>query len=491
MKREAVDSEGLKNKALNGTLWKYAERIGAQAVSLVVSIILARMLVPDDYSVVGIVAIFFNFSNVIISGGFNAALIQKKETDELDYSSVLSLTLVMSLIVYAVLFFCAPVIARIYDKDLLVPVIRVMSLVLFVNSFKSVLSAKVSRGLSFRIYFFSTLGGTLVSAVVGIVMAYRGFGPWALVAQQMTNSCIDTLILTISCRYRPSFRVSLSRLRALFGFGGRIYLTSIITVIYDEIKPLIVGIRFTTEDLAYYNKGKSFPWLLNSSITDTLSAVLFPVMSKVQDDKEAVRNMARRFMCTVSYVVFPLMVGLFAVADTFVSVVLTDKWLPIVPYIRIFSFSAMFNIIQVGNLQAIKAIGRSDISLKLEIIKKTSYFIVILLFVLFSDSPVVLAVSGIVTTVIASLVNAYPNRKLIGYGYRNQVADLLPNLILSVLMGAVVMLMNSIRINGIVLMILQIVVGVVVYVGLSIVTKNRNLKYLAEIVRERLPGKAC
>lgn len=478
-----MDSEELKRKALSSTMWKFAERIGAQLVSLVVSIILARMLVPEDYSVVGIVTIFFNFSNVLVSGGFNAALIQKKEADDLDFSSVLSVTLATSLLVYVLLFLFAPTIAGIYDKELLIPVIRVMSLVLFVNSLKSVMSAKASRGLNFKSYFFSTLGGTLVSAAVGIVMAYKGFGPWALVAQQMTNSIIDTAILALSCHYKPSFKVSFQRLKYLFGFGGRIYLTSIITVIYDNIKPLIVGIRFSTEDLAYYNKGASFPKLLDSSITDTLSSVLFPVMSKVQDDTEAVRNMVRRFMRTVSYVVFPLMIGLFSVADTFVAVVLTEKWLPIVLYIRIFCFSNMFNMIQVGNLQAIKAIGRSDISLKLEIIKKTAYFVVLLLFVIFSNSPIILATSGFVTTIIASLVNAYPNKRLIGYGYKAQILDLLPNLVISVLMGVAVMLMNRIRMGGLPLMLLQILAGMVIYLLLSLVTRNRNLLYVLDLAK--------
>lgn len=455
-------------------------------MSLIVSIVLARILVPDDYSVVSIVAIFFSFSSVVISGGFSSALIQKKDADELDFSSVTTLTILISAIVYLILFICAGWISEIYGKELLVPVIRVMGLVLFVDAYKSILCAHVSRRLEFKKFFISTIGGTIVSAIVGIVMALRGFGPWALVAQQMTNSVIDTLILSISTGFRPKFSVSLKRLKSLFSFGGKIYLASIITVIYDEIKPLIVGVKYSATDLAYYDKGSSFPKVLNSSISQTLSAVMFPVISKIQDDKEAVKNMARNFMQVGSYLVFPLMAGFFSVADSFVSVVLTDKWLPIVPYIRIFCVSYMLNIITTGNLQAIQAIGRSDIILKLEITKKLSYLVIIASFVFLSKTPVILAVSDIACAVLACILNSYPNRKLIGYRYRELLKDLALNLVSAVAMGLVVMSMSSLRINKLWLLVLQVLAGVVVYLLISLVTRNRNFLKLLGYAKEIL-----
>ncbi len=469
-------------------IWKFSERISAELVSFVVSVILARILIPEDYSVVGIVAIFFSFSEVLISGGFNSALIQKKDVDETDYSSVMLLSLAISGVVYFILFFCAGWISRIYKQDLIVPVLRVMGLVLFINAYKSVLSAYVSNRLEFKKYFASTIGGTVVSAIVGIIMAYKGFGPWALVAQQMTNSLIDTLILSVTTGYKPAFRISFKRLKSLFDYGGKIYLSSIISVIYDEIKPLIVGIRFSGTDLAFYNKGESFPRLLNASISDTISAVLFPVISKVQDEAESVRNMTRRFIGITSFIVFPMMVGLMVIADNFVIVILTEKWIPIVPYIRIFCFSYMFNIIQVANLQAIKAIGRSDIFLKLEIIKKLSYLGIILGFVLLSSSPVILAMSTIVTTIVSTIANTYPNRKLIGYRYRYQIMDLLPNLVSSIVMGIGVYLLGLIQIDKLVVMIIQIVSGIAIYYAIGLISKNRNLRFLLDIVGQYSAG---
>lgn len=469
--------------------WKFSERIGAQLVSTVVAIVLARLLTAEDYSVISIVTIFFTFANVFISSGFNTALIQKKNSDIKDYSTVLYISLGVSLVLYAILFFTAPLIADIYKAPILTAVIRIMGLTLIVNAVKSVLCAYVSSTLQFRKFFYSTLIGTVISAVVGIVMALKGFGPWALVAQQMTNTCIDTLVLFITTRVRFMLVFSFRRLRGLFNYSWKILVSSIISVIYEEINPLIIGIKFSGADLSYYTKGKSFPTLISNTISDTFSAVLFPVISKLQDDKEAVLQYTRRFMKVSSYLIFPLMIGFLAVSDNFVSVVLTDKWMPASIYIQIFCASYMFNIIQNGNLQAIRAIGRSDIILILEIIKKSLYLLTIVLFVIFSDDAVMLAVTSIINTVIATLVNTFPNRKLIGYRYRMQIWDLLPNLLTALVMGAAVYAMNYIPMNKTLLLVLQVIAGMVVYLLLSLVTRNENFKYFLGMAKNMLNRK--
>lgn len=483
---DILNNGSLQKSTLSGMIWKFAERIGAQLVSTVVAIVLARLLSPDDYSVISIVTIFFTFANVFISSGFNTALIQKKEADLKDYSTVLYISLGVSAVLYAILFFTAPLIADIYDAPILVAVVRIMGLTLIVNAVKSVLCAYVSSTLQFRKFFYSTIIGTVISAVVGIVMAMMGFGPWALVAQQMTNTCIDTLILFITTKVRFMLVFSLRRLKQLFGYSWKILVSSIISVIYDEINPLIIGIRFSGADLSFYSKGKSFPTLISNTISDTFSAVLFPVISKLQDDTEAVLRYTRRFMKVSSYLVFPLMVGFLAVSDNFVSVVLTDKWMPASVYIQIFCLSYMFNIIQNGNLQAIRAIGRSDIILILEFIKKTLYLLIIVAFILLSDKPQMLAFTSIINTLIATAVNTFPNRKLIGYRYRMQIMDLLPNLLTALVMGGAVYAMNFIPMNRTILLCLQIVAGVAVYILVSIVTKNENFAYFLEMLKNIL-----
>ena len=478
-----MSTENLKKNTVSGIIWKLAERIGAQVVSMVVSIILARLLTAEDYSVVGIVTIFFTFANVIISSGFNTALIQKKDADIEDYSSVLYISLALSAVLYIILFFTAPLISSIYSMPILIPVIRVMGITLIINAFQSILCAYISSKLQFKKFFLSTLGGVIVSAIVGIGMAVSGFGPWALVAQQMTNSVIGTVILALTTRVKFALVFNLEKVKGLFNYGWKILVSAIITVIYDEINPLIIGIRFTTSDLSYYTKGKSFPSLISNAINDTLSSVLFPVISKIQDDIGAVLNCTRRFIKVASYLVFPLMVGFLAVSDSFVRVVLTDKWMPASIYIQIFCLSYMFNIIQHGNLQAIRAIGRSDIVLILEIIKKSIYFVVILAFILLSNKPQLLAVTAVINTVFATAINTYPNRKLIGYKYRMQIMDLLPNFLLAAAMGTAVFALKLLNLAPIALLPLQILVGAVVYVLGSIITRNENFYYLLSYIK--------
>ena len=479
-----MDSSNLKKSALLGAFWKFAERIGAQLVSLVVSVVLARLLTPDDYSVVGIATIFFSFCNVFITGGFNSALIRKKDADETDYSSVFHISMWISVVMYIVLFFAAPAIADWYEKPILIPAFRVMGITLIINAVKSVVCAYISNKLQFKKFFFATLGGTLISAGVGVWMALEGFGPWALIAQNMTNSLIDTLILFATTKLRILLVVSWKRLKELLNYGWKIFVASIITVIYDESSALIIGLKFTTADLSFYIKGRSYPAMLNTAINGTLSAVLFPVMSKVQDDADAVLNYTRRFFRVASFLIFPIMVGLVAVSDNFVLLLLTEKWMPAVPYIKIFCISYMFNLIQQGNLQTIRAVGRSDIILKLEIIKKSLYLLVIIVAVFFFNTPESLAATALINTLIAMIANSTPNKQLIGYGFRQQLCDILPSLVASAVMGGAVYAIGHLSLPIGLTLLVQIVGGVAVYIAINIIIKNPDLAYMWKALKE-------
>lgn len=468
----------LKKKTITSAAWKFAERIIAQGVSLIVAIVLARLLDPSDYGIVSIVTIFFTFGNVIIAGGLNTALIQKKDSDAQDYTIVLLLSVSISVIIYVVLFFSAPVIATLYKKTELISIFRVMGLVLPINAIKSVVCAYISSTLQFRKFFLATIGGTVASAIVGIYMALNGFGAWSLVAQQMTNTIIDTVILIIFTRVPLTKNVNLRRIGPLFSYGWKILLSSLIDTTYNEINPLFIGLRFSSADLSFYTKGKMFPSTISTITNNTLSSVLFPVLTKVQDDKDRLLNYVRQFIRISSFFVFPLMLGFFAVSDKFVSVVLTDKWQPASLYIKIFCFSSMFDMIASGNCHAIKAIGRSDIFLRMEIIKKISYFIILGVLIAFSNSPVVLALGIVGCTFISIIVNTFPNRYLIGYSYDKQIQDLGPNFLTSLLMCILVMLIGKIHLNSIVLLVIQIISGVIIYVFACSVSRNPTFKHV-------------
>lgn len=482
-----MDREQLKNKTFEGVIWKLSERFFAQFISLVVSIILARLLSPLDYAPISIITIFFAFADVFISSGLNTALIQKRNAEKEDYSTIFVFSFIVSLIIYLLIFIGAPVIANIYNQPILVSVFRVMGIVLIVNSSKSVICAYISSKLLFKKFFWSTIIGTLISAVIGIILAYRGYGVWSLVAQQLSNSIIDTIILFITTKVKFSFRFSIKRLRELYKFGFNIFIASFVGTIYDQISPLVIGVKFSPTDLSFYEKGRSFPSLINSAFNDSISAVVFPAMSKVQDEKENVLRFTRRFMRLSSFLIFPLMIGFFCVSDEFVILVLSNKWLGASIYIKIFSICYLFNIIQNGNLQAIKAIGRSDIVLRLEIIKKTVYLTVLITIIIISKSPAFIAVASVINTVIATVVNTYPNRKLIGYSYRMQVVDLLPNLVNAVFMGGCVYFVGKmISIGAIGSIIIKVITGFIVYIAAAIITNNSNLKYLLSLLNDIL-----
>ena len=475
------------NKAtISGMLWKFLERVLAQVVSLIVSVVLARILAPDDYSIVGVVTIFFTFANVFITSGLNTALIQKKNSDIEDFSTVLYTSVAVATILYVLLFFFAPVIASIYRQDLLISIIRIMGVILIINAVKSVVCAYISNTLQFKKFFLATLGGTILSGIVGIFMANMGFGPWALVAQQLTNSFIDTIVLLISTRVHFALKFSFIKLKSLFHYGWKIFIAEVISVLYDEINPLVIGLKFKPEDLSFYTKGRSFPNLINYSISDTFSAVLFPVMSKMQDDKNSLLDYTRKFMQMSSFIVFPVMVGLLAVSDSFVRVVLTEKWMPASIYIKIFCITYMFNIIQNGSLQVIRAVGRSDLILKLEITKKSSYFLVVFAFILFSNRPELLAVATIINTGIATVVNSLPSKNLIGYRFRMIISDVGKNLFASLIMGSIVYVMNYTEMPDLLLMTLQILVGVTSYILINKIIKNDAFGLLVIALRKTI-----
>lgn len=481
-----MTEQQVKSKAISGIFWKTAERIGAQAVTMIVSIVLARLLVPEDYSIVSIVSIFFAFCNIFITSGLSSGLVQKKEADILDFSSVLWANIIIAGILYVIMFFLAPYIASLYEKPLLTVVIRVMGLNFFVYMTKSVVSAKISRTLEFKRYFFATIGGTIASAIVGVIMALKGMGAWALVAQQTTNAVIDTGLLIYATKIKFIFKCSFKRLKPIINFSWKVLATNFVGTIYAELKPLIVGLKYSTVNLAYFNKGENFPKTISSTIEGTLSAVLFPAIARVNDDKDAVLRFIRRFFRIASYLIFPAMLGLMSVTENFVEVVLTEKWLPIAPFFKIFCAYYLLYFVTLASGQIYKAIGRSEVLLKLEILKKIISLVILFFFVLFSRSVIIFALANIVTIIVVVLIDSIALRKYVGYKFRLQCVDFLSNFIISLIMLVAVSCVNFININVFVKLIVQVAVGIVSYIILSVVTKNSDFIYLLNFIKARL-----
>ena len=456
--------------------WKFAERICAQLVTFTVSIILARILSPDDYGSIALVTVFITLANVFVSDGLGSALIQKKEATQTDFSTIFYTNIAFSIVLYFVIFFCAPLIASFYNMEILSPVLRVLGLKIPLAAINSVQQAYVARKMIFRKFFFATIIGTVGSAILGVVMAYNGFGIWSLVGQYLFNSFVDTVILWITVKWRPTFEFSGKSLKSLLSYGWKILAVGLITHLYDELRTLLIGKMYSSSDLAYFNKGKQFPHIFITNINASITSVLFPMVSRVQDDKIKLKQYTKQSISLSSYVMSPLMIGLAITAPTIIQLLLTDKWMGAVPFLRIFCVGYLLLPIQTANIQAIKASGRSDIYLKVEIIKKIIGVGLLVLSIPFG--VVAIAISAAVSSFVNSVVNSFPNKKILNYGYLEQIRDILPNILIAVLAGGAVYIVQFIKLLPLVELVLQIAVGILVYVVLSIITHNKNFKYL-------------
>ena len=463
-------------------LWRFFERSGAQGVTFVVSIVLARLLDPAIYGTVALVSVFTVIMQVFVDSGMGNALIQKKDADDLDFSSVFYFNIVMCTVLYLVMFFAAPLIADFYQKPELVPLVRVLSLTLVISGVKNIQQAYVSRNMLFKRFFFATLGGTVGAAVIGIWMAYRGYGVWALVAQSLFNTTVDTIILWITVKWRPKRMFSLERLKGLFSYGWKLLISSLIETGYQELRSLLIGKKYTSADLAFYNKGETYPKHIITNINSSINSVLFPTLSKEQDDRTHVRNMTSRAIKVSTYVMAPLMIGLAFISEPLVRLLLTEKWLPCVPFMRIFCVTYLFYPIHTANLTAISAMGRSDIYLKLEIIKKLVGITAIIITV--NISVLAMGYSLLVTCVISQIVNSWPNRKLLDYKYVDQLKDILPNVLLAVFMGGCVYCVSLLNLPDVLTIIMQIILGAGIYYGGSRIFKLESYGYIIRMIRQ-------
>lgn len=469
-------------KIVSGMIWRFGEKITAQAVSFIVSVVLARLLMPSDYGIIAIVNIFMAIAEIFVTSGLGTALIQKKDATQLDFSTIFWCNIVLSIGLYFIFFFLAPLIAGFYDMPELTPVLRVFAIRIPINAINSIQNAYVSRQMAFKKFFFATIIGTIISAFVGIGMAYAGYGVWALVGQMMTNTIIDTIVLSLTIGWKPTLEFSWSEAKPLVNYGWKILATDLIGTIFNQLNAFVIGKKYSSEDLAYYTQGKKIPDLINSNVGATLSAVLFPAMS-LSTGKEEIIRIRRKSLKMMEYVMLPLMLGLLTVADKLVLVLLTDKWSFAVPYVRIGCVQAIIGIFGTTLIQEIKAIGRSDVTLKMELIKKPIFLVIVLFAMQFGVKAI--AYTLVINEILAFCFNVYPVRKYIGFDFKMHLKDAVPSFLLSGVMCVIVYILGKFIVNDLICLVVQIAVGILVYIGLSIATKNESFYYLLNIIENR------
>lgn len=482
-----MDNEISKLKVASSLFWKLMERGGAQGIQFIVQILLARLLVPEDYGIIALIAIFITVANVFVQSGFNTALVQKKDADEIDFSSVFYLSLFVATFVYLLLFFAAPFIANFYHVLQLKQILRVLSITLLLGAFNSIQNAALSRKMEFKKLFFSSLSSMIASGIVGIILAYEGFGVWALVAQQLINQIVITVMLWFTVKWRPKLIFSLERVKGLFSYGWKLLVSELMNTLYINLTSLIIGKVYCTEMLGFYNRGEQFPSIIVSNIDGSIQSVMLPILASHQHNKKRVKKMVRRSIVTSSFIVFPVMVGTGVIAEPLVRILLTDKWLPCVPFLQIFCASYALYPIHTANLQAINALGRSDIFLKLEVVKKIGGLVILATSMLYSVYAV--AIGMLILGIICTFINAYPNLRLLNYSYKEQWNDIMPSLLLSLVMGVIVYNFRWFHMTSWLTLILQVLTGGFIYILMANIFKLECYTYLLTIFRDILKNR--
>lgn len=474
-----MNEEKLKNQMTSGMIWKFAERFAAQGVSFVVSMVLARILMPEDYGAVAIINIFITIADVFLSSGLNTSLIQKRDADDLDFSTIFYLNLGLSAILYLILFITAPLIAYAYDMPMLKSELRVFALRLPVSAFQVIQVAYISKKMQFKKFFFATIVGTLLSAIVGVGMALKGFGVWALIGQYLTNTVIDTMILWATVKWMPRKMFSFKAAIPLIKFSWKVMMTDLLGTLCNNLGSFIIGAKYNSADLAYYTKGKQLPQLFRINIYTTLISVLFPGIAAVNDDMGEVKKITQKSVRIMAYIVFPISFGLMAAGDTIVEVLFTEKWLPMLPYVYVMCAETIISVPATIALQPIKAVGRSDLMLKSEIIKKVFFMISIIMAMNFGVFAIALTVPA--NTLLDFIINAIINKKIINYNIFEELSDCFAALALSLIMAIVVVFIGRIELNIYIKVVVQVMVGGICYAGVSWLTKNKEFSYILNV----------
>lgn len=476
-------SDNLKQKTINGLFWQFAQKAVGQLVSFAISVVLARLLIPEEFGVVALAGMFTILIGIFIDCGFGTALVQKKESDDIDYCTIFWTQTVFATIIYAILFLLAPWFAELFHTPKLCAVVRVSGLGMILGTLGGIQNVIVTRRMAFKVYFYVTLIGSILSGSIGVFLAYRGLGVWALVAQGLSATIINTITVFAQVRWIPKFIFSFERFKALFGIGSKFMLASLIGTSFGQLKGYIIGLKYMPADLAYYNRGEGVPQIFTRNIDASINSVLFPVFSKLQNDKPAVKNAMRRAMKTSSFLLFPMLLGLAAISENLVYILYTEKWAACIPFMQAFCIGECFSIMNTTNLQALRGMGKVNTILKLEIYKKPVMIAILISTMLIS--PLAIAIGMCFYSFYTMIINAFPNREYVGYKLEEQIKDVSGGLIIAIIMAAVVTSLNWIQINRYIMLVIQISVGILVYCSLSEIFHIESWEYVKSNLKER------
>lgn len=453
-----------KGKVLSSLIYKFSERLMVKGLGLIISIVLARLLSPTEFGQIALIMVFINLSIVIIDSGLSTALVQDKHTSTEDYSTVLYISLSIASFLIVLLWLTAPLIGNYYDDSTIVLPLRVYSFSLLIGACNSILVAKMQREMRFKQMMWCNLVACILSGSVGVIMAYAGYGIWALIAYYFSSSLITCILLLFITKWHPMLTFSIQRAKALFSFGWKMLVSGVLCSLYYDIRALIIGKLYTPADLGYYNRGQQIPDVVSHTIDNAIQSVMFPVMAQSQDNKYIVKDMLLRTISMGSLLMMPIMLGLAAVAEPLVSLLLTDKWLPSVVYMQLICMANMTVSLSSPNLVAIKSIGRSDVYMKLEVVRRVVMIVVLAISVLCFDSVIAIAIGYVLSLWLDYVIIVIPVKRLVGLSLKRQLGGIYKIMIASLLMAMVVIMIGKLDLQPWLLLCIQIPTGICVYV---------------------------
>ena len=475
--------DSLKQKAAKGVLWSTVERFSVQGVQFLIMIVMARLLTPHDYGLIGMLAIFIAVAQSLIDSGFSQALIRKQDRTEADNNTVFYFNIVVSTLLYLILYASAPFVADFYNTPQLCPVMRVVCLSIIFNSLAVVQRALLTIRIDFKTQAKAALTAAVTSGAVGITMAYHGFGVWSLVTQQLLNLGINTGLLWLLSKWRPRLMYSWQSFHELFAFGSKLLASGLLDTVYRNIYPIVIGKLFSASSLGHYTRAHQFSEFPSSNLTGIIQRVTYPVLCEIQNDDARLASIYRRFLKLSAFIIFPLMVGLSSVAKPFVNIVLGPQWSFCGQLLQILCFGMMWYPIHSVNLNLLQVKGRSDLFLRLEIIKK-----ILGISVLCITAPfglIVMCYGSIFNSLVALVINTYYTGKLINVGFIRQMCDLLPTIALCLVMFALILIVNSFITGDIIKLCAGIVIGVIFYTFTSRLFKFSELTELTNLLKVR------
>lgn len=479
-----MDHKELKAATVSSLLWKLMERGGNAVIQLVVQIVMARLLAPEQFGALAIMLVFVNIGNVIVQSGLNTALVQAKDVSERDYSTVFWMCTSVSIVIYLAIFFAAPSISSFYNLPYLVWPLRGIGLIVVINAYNSIQVAKVTRDLQFRKIFIATITSVVASAICGITSAVLGFGLWALVVQQIVYQLVNSAVLAFEVDWKPQLCFELNRARDFFSFGWRLLVSGLLNTGYQSLGNLIIGKQFSSVQLGLVSQGEKYPQAIGNMLDGAIQPVMLSAVAHVQDDPGAVKRLVRRALKTSTYLIFPAMALFAVIAPVLVPALLGNQWVESVQFLQIYCIVYALLPIHTTNLQALNGMGRSDLFLRLEIVKKAYGLTVLLVCAFLLKNVKLLVLSYVVTDFISTFVNAFPNKKVIGYSYREQIRDIFPACALSLISGVLAYTVSFLMDNAVIVVFMQVMVFAIAYIVLSFVFKIETFAYILTVVKK-------